>query len=298
MSFQAFLNEIEKGLSSPVYLLHASDTFLNREAIRAVKKLVPEEEREFNLHIFDFSQEADEKTPFEQMFDAANTAPFFGKRKFIVFLGNLQGLSKKDLKRLDSYITNPAPYSILLIFHEGALKKEMKERFRVLKIISLDIRETEIPSWIRHRAKLKGFEISDDVADYLLGLKGPDLGLLSAEIEKISLLGKQRVSVEDISEIIEGGGFYTPFDLVEALEEKDAQRVFKIYKALRETTEKYSLIGILNWLYARKLSAHSRHRGNEYLLKVFETLNTADVDIKSSGRDFPMEYLLVRLLRL
>ena len=298
MSFQAFLNEIEKGLPSLIYLLHASDTFLNREAIRAVKKLIPEEEREFNLHMFDFSKETDEKTSFEQIFDVADTAPFFGKRKFVIFLGNLQGLSRKDLKRLDSYISDPAPFSVLVIFHEGLLKREMRERFKRLKIISLDIREAEIPSWIRHRAKLKGLEISDDVADYLLGLKGPDLGLLSAEIEKISLLGKQKVSVDDISEIIEGGGFYTPFDLVQAIEAKNAEKVFRIYKTLRKTTENYSLIGILNWLYGRKFHTRDRQKGNEYLLKVFETLNTADIDIKSSGRDFPMEYLLVRLLRL
>jgi DNA polymerase-3 subunit delta len=297
MSFQTFLNEIEKGLPSLVYLLHASDTFLNREAIRSVKKLIPAEEREFNLHIFDFSRETDEKTSFEQIFDVADTAPFFGKRKFVVFLGNLHGLSRKDLKRLDSYISNPASFSVLMIFHEGVLKKEMRERFKCLKIISLDIREAEIPSWIQHRAKLKGLEISDDIADYLLGLKGPDLGLLSAEIEKISFLGKQKVNVNDISEIIEGGGFYTPFDLVKAIEEKNAEKVFRIYKSLRKKTENYSLIGILNWLYSRKFPPHSRQRGNEYLLKVFETLNTADIDIKSSGREFPMEYLLIRLLR-
>jgi len=298
MGFQAFLNEIEKGLPSLVYLFHASDTFLNREAIKVIRELVPQGEREFNLHIFDFSREADEKTPFEQLFDTANTVPFFGKRRFVIWSGNLKGLSKKDMKKMESYFSNPSPYSVLLLFHDGILKKEMRESFRGVKIISLDIREAEIPSWIRHRARLKGLELSDDVAGYLLGLKGPDLGLLSAEVEKISLLGKQRVGVDDISEIIEGGGFYTPFDLVEALEEKNAEKVFRIYKVLKETTESYSLIGILNWLYGRKLPAGGRTRGNKYFLKIFEILNRADIDIKSSGRDFPLEYLLVKLLRI
>ena len=291
------MNEVEKGMPSLVYLFHASDSFLNREAMKAIKKLVPEGEREFNLHIFDFSREPDEKVPFEQIFDTANTIPFFGKRRFIIWSGNLKGLLKKDLKRLESYVSDPAPHSVLLLFHEGALKREIRESFRSLKIISLDMREAEIPSWLRNKAKLKGLEISDDVVDYLLGLKGPDLGLLSAEIEKISLLGKQRVSVDDISEVIEGGGFYTPFDLVEALEGKNAEKVFRIYKVLKETTESYSLIGILNWLYGRNLS-RGRIKENKYILKVFETLNTADIDIKSSGRDFPLEYLLVKLLRL
>jgi len=297
-SFQAFLNEIEKGVPSLVYLFHASDAFLNREAIKVIKKLVPEGERDFNLHMFDFSREADEKAAFGQILDTANTLPFFGKRRFVIWSGNLKGLSKKDMKRLESYVSDPAPHTVLLLFHEGVLKKEMRESFKGLDPISLDIREAEIPLWIRHRAKLKGLEISADVADYLLGVKGPDLGLLSAEIEKISFLGKQRVSVDDISEVIEGGGFYTPFDLVEALERKNAEKVFRIYKVLKETTESYSLIGILNWLYGRNLPASIRTKGNKYLLKVFEILNRADIDIKSSGRDFPLEYLLVKLLRL
>ncbi len=298
MSFQAFLNEIEKSLPHPIYLLHASDPFLNREAIRAIKKFIPDEERDFNLDIFDFSRGADESVPFDQILSAANTAPFFGKRRFIIILGNPQGLFKKDIKKLDSYISNPAPHTVLLILHEGALTKDMRERFRVLKTLSLDIREAEITSWIIQRAKLKGLEISTDVADYLLGLLGPDLGLLTAEIEKIHLLGKRRVCVDDISEIIGGEGFYTPFDLVEALEEKNCEKVFRIYKVLRETTEDYSLVGILNWLYGRKLRSKASQKGNEYFLKVFEILNSADLDIKRSGRDFPMEYLLFRLLRL
>jgi DNA polymerase-3 subunit delta len=298
MGFQALLNEIEKGLPSSGYLFHASDTFLNREAIKAIKELVPEGEREFNLHIFDFSREADEKISLEQLLDTANTVPFFGKRRFVIWSGNLKGFSKNDMKKLESYFSNPSPYSVLLLFHDGVLKKEMRESFRGVKIISLDIREAEIPSWIQHRAKLKGFEVSDDVAGYLLGLKGPDLGLLSAEVEKISFLGKQKIGVDDISGLIEGGGFYTPFDLVEALEEKNAEKVFRIYKVLKETTESYSLIGILNWLYGRKLPAGGKTKGNKYFLKIFEILNKADIDIKSSGRDFPLEYLFVKLLRI
>jgi len=298
MSFQAFLNEIEKGLPHPIYLLYASDPFLNREAIRATKKFIPDEEKDFNLNIFDSSRGAGESVPFDQILSAANTAPFFGKRRFIIILGNLQGLFKKDIKKLDSYISNPAPHTVLLIFHEGALTKDMRERFKVFKTFPLDIREAEITSWIIQRARLKGLDISTDVADYLLGLLGPDLGLLAAEIEKIHLLGKQRVCVDDISEIIGGEGFYTPFDLMEALEKKNNEKVFRIYKALRETTEDYSLIGILNWLYGRKLRSKGSQKGNEYFLKVFEILNSADLDIKSSGRDFPMEYLLFRLLRL
>lgn len=296
MSFQAFLHEIEKDLPSPVYLLYASEPFLHREAIGAIKKLVPEDERDFNLHIFDLSLSGEEGMSFEQILGVANTVPFFGRRRLTVLVGNLQKLPKKDIKRLDVYISNPAAGSVFVILHDGVLKKDMREKFRVVNPISLDIREAEIPYWIKKRGGMKGLEISDEAADYLIGLVGPEPGLLSAEIEKISLLGKKRIDVDDISDIITGGRLYSTFDLVDALREKDAEKVFKIYKTLRETAEDYSLIGAFNWQYGRNLL--SGPIGNEYFFRLFELLNSADIDIKSSGRTFPMEYLLIKLLRL
>jgi DNA polymerase-3 subunit delta len=298
MSFRAFLHEVEKGLPLSVYLLYASDPFLHREAIEAIKRLVPDDERDFNLHIFDLSLSVEENLLFGQILDVANTFPFFGKRRFIVLAGNLQKLSKKELKRLYVYVSNPSSGSVFVILHAGILKKEMREGFRVLKPISLDIRESEIPYWIKQRARIVGVEISDEAVEYLIGLIGPDLGLLSAEIEKISLLGKKTIDIDDIAGIIAGGRFYSTFELVDALKEKDPERMFRIYKTLKETTEDYSLIGALNWQYGRNLISGDRSPRNEYFFRLFELLNRADIDIKSSGRIFPMEYLLIKLLRL
>lgn len=297
MSYHEFLQELKKGLPAPFYLLYASDPFILREAITEVKKLVPFEQREFNFHLYDLTS-PEEKSSLQQIIDVANTAPFFSNRRFVIFTGNIQKFSKNDLKKLDSYVSNPAHYTVFVLCHEGVLRKENREKFKGLKVISIDIRETDIPSWVKYRAKMKGFEISDDAVDYLLGTVGPDLGLLSSEIGKLSLLGNKKLSVDDISGIIEGESFYTPFNLVEALEQKDTKRVFRIYKTLRHTTEAYNIIGILNWLYGRLMSMNRRQKSDENILKAFEVLHDADKDIKSSGRDFPTEYLLIRLLRL
>ncbi len=297
MSFRAFLKEIEKGLPAPVYLFYTQDTFLQGEAVDAIKRLVPAAEREFNLHVFDLSIQ-DENLSFAQTLDVASTVSFFGGRRFTIFIGNLQKFLKKDIERLNNYISKPAPDSLLLMIHNGALSKEAREKFGALRPVSLDIKGSEIPYWIKQRAGIKGVEISDEVSDYLIGVVGPDLGLLSAEIEKISLIGKKKVDVDDFADIVAGGKLYSIFDLVDALRERDSERVFKIYKTLRETAEDYSLIGALNWQYARNVSSRNSQAENKYLLKVFEFLNRADIDIKSSGRTFPMEYLLVKLLRL
>jgi DNA polymerase-3 subunit delta len=298
MSFQTFLNAVEKGLPAPVYMFYASDLFLLREAMDEIRRLVPETERDFNFHILDLTVQGEDSITLEQILNVANTVSFFSGRRFTILSGNIQKLLKKDLERLHLYIANPAEGSVFVILHSGLLGKDAREKFKALKPVSLDMRESEIPFWIKKRARIKGMEISDNAIDFLLGLHGPDLGLLAAEIEKISLLGKEKVNTDDISEIVTGGRLYSIFDLTNALRERDPGRVFRIYKTLRETSDDYSLIGALNWQYGRHIHSGGNQAENEYLLRVFELLNSVDKDIKSSGRIFPMEYLLIKLLRL
>ena len=145
---------------------------------------------------------------------------------------------------------------------------------------------------------MKNLEISDEAADYLIGITGTDLGLLAAEIEKISLIGKERIEIPDITDIVAGGRTYSAFDLVNALNMKNAEKVFRIYKTLKETSDDYSLIGVLNWQYTRSIHPGMNKAENSYYQQVFELLNMVDKDIKSSGRSYPVEYLLIKLLRL
>ncbi|HMK49949.1 MAG TPA: hypothetical protein VK435_07840, partial [Thermodesulfovibrionales bacterium] len=148
MSYQAFLSEIEKGLPSPVYLFYAADPFILREGIVAVKRVVPEPDRDFNLHIFDMAA-TDDAFTVQQMLDVMNTVSFFGGRRFTILTGNIQKIAKKDLEKIHDYIASPAPNTVFVIFHSGTLKKDGKTKFDVLKQISLDIREAEIPFWIK-----------------------------------------------------------------------------------------------------------------------------------------------------
>lgn len=298
MSFQTFLKEIEKGFPSPVYVFYASDPFFHKEAIDAIKSAIPETERDFNLHIFDLSLSGDENVTIEKIISVVNTGSFFGGRRFTVLLGNLQKLTKKDLEQLNVYISGPAPNSVFILLHTGVFSKEGRDKFRTLRPVALDIRESEMPDWIKQRARIKGIELSDDVSEYLIGLIGPEIGLLSAELDKLALLGKKGININDIHDIVTGMRLYGIFDLVNALKAKNAEKVFSVYKTLRDNADDYSLIGALNWHYGRNLQSTRNYSEDEYCLKVFELLNKIDIDIKSSGRTFPMEYLLIKLLRL
>ncbi|MEW6571062.1 MAG: DNA polymerase III subunit delta [Nitrospirota bacterium] len=285
-------------MPDPVYLLYAADPFLCREAISEITKLVPVEEREFNLHLFDLTSPGEEDTTFDQVLTIVNTVSFFGSRRFTIAISNLQKLSKKEIEKLGTYISNPAPNSVLFLFHEGVLKKEMRDKFKKIKSLPLDMKEADIPQWIKQKVSTKGVKLSNEAVEYLMDLTGTDLGLLSSEIEKISLVGKKRVEVDDISDIVTGMKIRNVFDLVDALRKKDAESVFKIYRTLKNSSEDYSLVGALNWQYGRRLRPDLSPSEKKYYLHVFELLKDADIDMKSSGRNFPLEYLLFKLLRL
>ncbi len=297
MSYRNFLEELEKGLPAKAYVLVASDPFLHTEAMSLIKMLVPEGERDFNLQTFDVISAKESDTPLDRIIDVLNTVPFFSGRKFVV-IENVHKLLKKDLKKLGQYLLAPSESSVLVLLHAGALKKEAKEALTGLKQITLDISGREIPAWLKTKAKTRGVGLSDDAVDYMLGTIGPDLGLLSSELDKCALIGKSQIKKEDLAEIIEGNRTFSAFALVDALRTGDKEETFRIYRVLRDTEEPYSLLGALNWQYGRFFAEKNTQSERNYFNRVFGLMSEADVDIKSSGSAYPMELLLLRLLRL
>jgi len=296
MSYKSLVDEIKKGLPSPSYLLNSSSRFLHAEAVSLIKGLVPPGELDFNFQSFDMLSSEQEKTAFDQILDVLNTVPFFTGRKYVV-IENSQKIAKKDLKKLEGYLQIPSGSSVLVLLYEGSLKKDAKESFKGVKQISLDIREGDMPAWIVEKAKLKGLKLSGDAAEYLVAVIGPDLGMLSTEIEKLTLVGKPEIVKGDIAEIIEGKRIFGAFDLINAIRDRDKEKVFRVYSILRETEEPYGLLGALNWQYAQMLGEKNSPKERNYLYEVFRLLNSADVGIKTGGF-YPFELLLVKLLKL
>jgi DNA polymerase-3 subunit delta len=293
MSIKHFILETSKGLTSPAYFLYAEDAYLLKEAGLMAGELVPQTERDFSFDMFDMDG-IDEIPPCEQILDVVNTIPFMGKRRVVV-LENVQALTKKEMPPLVSYVENPSPYSLLILLHKGNPKAHWKELMGKVKAIPLDIRPQEIPLWVREKARQKGLDITHDAIDYLIGVLGPDVGLLSSELEKLALIGKGHIDIQDIKNIVKGNGDYDVFDLVNALRDKDTDRVFRVARVLQATQESYGLLGAINWHYTRMATREQERKA--YYSRVFQLLNEADIRIKTSGGTFPLEYLLVRLLR-
>lgn len=288
MSLKQFQQELSKGLPHPVYLFYSAEDFLLYEVLTALKELHGDADA-FGVTVFDLKS-PDDGAPMEQIVDTLNTLPFLSKRKTVV-LRNVQKLTKNALKKLQGYLADPSPTTLLVMLFEGASPKLFDaDSLKKVKAIGLTVQEKEIPLWITMQAKRKGVTLTGRAVEYMISATGTDLGMLSAEIEKLSNLGTTRaVDVDDLKGTIYSGADYNAFDLLDALRRGDAREVFRIFESMAKNQDPQMLLGALNYHYSRQASGHSP-------AKIFSLLHEADAALKTSHK-YVMEELLVKLLR-
>lgn len=296
MSQRQLLKDIEDGLPSKVYYLYAKEQFLLKDAIDRIAETIPENERDFSLMVYDLDSAGGKPASLSEVTGALETPSFFGSRK-IVILRNVQTLKKKEVASLHSYLERPSQGSVFVMLSQKAPDKGLKEKLKGSKVYALDMRGNEIKSWMTKLARAKGVSISSDALDLLISVSGSAPGLLSAEIEKVSLTGKKQVGIKEVSELLHGSAQYNIFSLADALIMKKKADVFKIYRALGNTLEPYAILGAVNWKYSDRAKRDNGERV-EYFRKAFEYLSEADRMVKTTGGVYPLEDLFMKLLQI
>lgn len=287
MGLNHYIGEIKRGLKAPAYLLYGESNFLLKEAYLLTLSIIPEDRRDFSLDIIDLDDV--ERPSIEHIIDILNTMPFLGNKRFVI-IENAHLMKKREISLITEYISNPSPFSILIMLYLGKLKNDINDLLQKVKSIQIDIRPQDMPSWIKEKAMDRGVNLTNGAIDYLMAITSQDIGLISSEIEKIALLGKREVDVTDISGIIKNQGDYDVFDLIEAIKKKDKKRAFRVLRRILDSQEPFGIIGAINWHFGRLKD------GSKDIARVFNLLLEADLNLKASGGRYPLEYLLIRLL--
>ncbi len=290
MSIEHFFKERDKGFPLPVYLLKAKDEFFFMDALGVVRESIPESERDFSLDVYDL-EDSDQTVSLQEIMDTLNTVSFFASRKFVI-IRNIQKGRKKEMELIGGYCENPSPQSILILFHQGDIKKDRRGLLKGVSIIDLDLKTHELPKWIAKQASVKGISLTGESVSFLADIYGDDMSSLAQEIEKLSLSGEKKITIDAVNEIITGTKTYSSFAMTEALVRGDAERVLTIYQALRDTTDKLMLLGAINWQLSRK-----KNIGEKSLLRCYELISEAEVRMKSTNPDLPFELLLFSLVQ-
>lgn len=315
---KALQKEIGKFLPKPVYFIWGEDTLLLEEVLtKAVEVVIASHLKDFNYDTFYPSA-----NPHEVL-DAASTLPLMSSRRLVV-LKDFHLFPISNIKVITTYFEKPCESTCMLIFSQKEPRKiarEVIDKFSDLPVFHIEIKEADIPAWVKQKAQEKGIKLTNNAVDYLIEFVGHDTGLLMGEIEKLSLSGLKSIDSKDIVSFTNMVRDYTAFNLIDAIITGNKIKAFRILKTLLEgrSFKVESILGALNWhyrqfynLYKGKGKRPQKMKETTYkgLLKylpsyterhfyhIFHELHQADIGIKSSGRpELNLEILLIKLLQ-
>jgi DNA polymerase-3 subunit delta len=290
MSIAQFYSELTKGLPSPTYIFYGTDDFLLYDAFLSIKERYNFDA--FNFDAFDFKSPDDTKS-IQEIINILDTLPFLAEKRIVVIL-NIQEIRKKEIEPLQRYLSNPSEKSTLIMFFSGKNPEPFdRSIIKDLKIISLNLYDKDIPLWIKEKAKIIGYSITDRAIEYLMGTLGNDLGLIYSELKKFAALEKKIIDIKDIQGLVYFAAEYNAFDLINAINKGNKTEVFRIYEMIKEDIEPQQILGALNFQYSK---IWAKQINNKKLYKnIFQLLHEADISIKTS-KSLVIEELLMKLM--
>ncbi|MCM3670002.1 DNA polymerase III subunit delta [Mesobacillus maritimus] len=331
--------QIKKGKIEPIYLLYGTESFLINETKQLlVQQVLDEEEMDFNLSTYDL-----EETSIEAAIEDAETLPFMGEKRLIVLQNPVfltsekqKGKVEHNLNRLEAYIKEPAPYSVVMF---SAPYEKLDERKKITKELKRNaavgeakrFNEAELKVWIHDRATSHGVQIAEDAAELMLTLAGTNLFMLSSEVDKLSLYAGEarRIDAEMVDKLVARSLEQNIFALIEKVVQRKIEEALRIYyDLLKQNEEPIKILALLagqfRLLYqvkelARKgygqqqiagaLKVHpyrvklaagqARYFSDEELARIMKMIADADYQMKTGGmkKELLIEMILFNLNR-
>ncbi len=233
LTFPALRAQIKKRNFQPVYLLHGDEGYYIDELVKDFEDIIPEEEKDFNLYTL-YAPESGVET----VMDVCRRYPMMSEYQ-VVIVKEAQAIRADVLNKLHNYVSNPTPTTILVIVCRGAQAKGKDLLAAVKKngviFESKKLNERNIIPVISDLIQEKGLNVETKALSMLRDYIGSDLSRLYNEIGKLAMiLGKgAMITPESIERNIGVSKDYNNFELIDALNSRNASKVFTIVEYFR-----------------------------------------------------------------
>lgn len=187
------LKELKKQPVQPLYVMYGPESFwLEAAKQQIIASALGTDDPGLNVAVFDLAE-----TPLDTMLDEAETLPFLGEKKVVigqnpVFLTAEKTKIDHDIKRLEAYAVDPAPFTVMVL---TGLYEKLDERKKITKLLKAHAHlveakrptEKELSVWLKERAREEGAAIGDEAIGLLLSIAGLNVSVLAMEIEKLTI---------------------------------------------------------------------------------------------------------------
>lgn len=229
-----------------LYILYGEDDFSLREALARIKEGLGDKELlSTNTTILQ-----GQNLTLQQLIITCDTLPFLAPNRLVIVEGLLsrfetQDREKRAAKPRDSewqyfkeYL-NRMPGSTVLILTDGALKRGNPMLADIALLAKVQefkpFKGAQLNNWMQARAKSLGCSISPPALQLLSELVGGNLGLLSIEIDKLSLYAQGRmVEVNDVKSLVAYAQETNVFSMVDAILERNASKATRLLHLLED----------------------------------------------------------------
>ena len=189
------------------------------------------EAKDFNLETL-----YGDETSAKNIIETAETLPAFSERRLLI-IKRLDALPTRQQEALLPYLAKPCPTTCLVLVAEKI--DQRKKFFQTLKtqaelIPCQSLKESQVPGWIKQRARSLKLTITEDAITYLADCIGPDLMLLANELTKLSLsVGQGRpVQIQDLQAVTGPQQMPSIFDLTHAIGDRNSSEALRLLYAL------------------------------------------------------------------
>ncbi|MFJ5964803.1 DNA polymerase III subunit delta [Bacillus sp. NPDC093026] len=331
-------NNLKKGDIHPVYCLYGKETYLLQEtAVKLRQAVVDEETKDFNYSVFDM-----EEVSLEQAVTDAETFPFMGERRLVVIKNPyfLTAEKKKEkiehpLSVLESYLEEPAPYTILVLLAPYEKLDERKKITKLLKkkaiiVEAKELNPKETTDFTITLAKTEGKMITSEAAEQLVILCGGRLSSIFQEVRKLSTYIGEREEIElsDVNQLVARSLEQNIFELINQIVNRHRTQAMQMfYDLLKQNEEPIKILALISNQFrlilqtkyfaqqgygqkqiASNLKVHpfrvklaldqARLFSEEELKQIVIELSTIDYEMKTGKKDkqLLLELFLLRLL--
>lgn len=204
----------------PVYAVYGTDHYLIRESIGAVVRAVfppPDDDPAV-------SRFAGNQASLADVQDELFTLPFFSKRRLVI-VDEADGFVTKNRRGLEAYVEKPSSSGTLLLQVKQwtattNLAKRVDKLGLAIECSALPEKQAaKVVSWLTQYARSRSdVQLEPAAANLLLELVGLEIGILTAEIEKLAVYvgDAKRIERADVARMVGAGRVETVWKALDA----------------------------------------------------------------------------------
>lgn len=302
--YRKILNDLKQKKYAPVYFLCGQEPyFIDKICDEIEDHILDEGEKGFNQMVL-----YGKDTTMEEILENAKRFPMMADYQVIV-VKEAQHLVKQ-LPKLESYLTQPQPTTILAFAYKYKVPDGRSKATKLLKknavyFESKPLYENKVGPFINEALHEKGYKITPEANRLLVDYLGTDLGKINNELSKLTLVhdAQKPITPQDIEENIGISKDFNVFELRKAMGSRDTLKVHRIAKYFAENPKENPIVLTVSQLFSfftQLLKVHSLKDRSPQAVARAAGVNPYFVqEVLTAVKNYPMKYCsrAIKLIR-